>query len=485
MYITPLGPALIPTNTIQTPQNLISFVLTNGTFLLPAALALMPSSSRTYFRDRHVMHMPSSQPCLGGVKNLLNRTRKVLQRLRHTMHPSFQQRKTLLDDDPTKHAHNVQIKAPFEVQENSAVSLDDIDKREYRIHIDAHEVARRLETEKSDAINQQKNENHYENFNQQMKLLSSNDNTTLHFGYLNSIIGYHKTPVTFSSPSFGVGMAEAQGRRPTMEDSHISNSFHFKAGVSSRRVRITGIFDGHGGPEVSNFAADNIVKHLVRRLEEQNRDSLSELGIWNALKLTFVDLSRSYNPTKPNYNAGSGSTANVALMINGDLWTVNLGDSRAILLDPDGITTQLSEDANPGNDKYKKGIQDRGHSVFTKFGGIPRIDGRLAVARSFGDHYLKGAVSARPKITKFPQPKDGWKDYYLIQCCDGIYDASSSSQVGDLAYARLQKGDSLGAVASKIVKAAHQAGSEDNLSAIVSSLFIYRAYLTRSYEQSS
>lgn len=370
----------------------------------------------------------------------------------------------------TRYIHTKQVPAPFNVRTLAKTSLEEIDNLEYRVQIDETEIERRLQKEFNAAIAQEKVQLTNCSFSAQATRIDQKTADTSTSGKSTSEIRFNKTEISFSTEE-QTGLAEARGARSTMEDAHIASSFTFQAGGQPKEVKITGVFDGHGGDECAKFVAENIKDHLRARLEEQNATGLRDLGIWNAIKLAFVDLSRSYHQNIDVYNADAGTTANVALIIDGDLWIANLGDARAILLHPDGTSTQLSEDAKPGDLKYKKSIEKRGGRVNEH--GYPRLNGILAVARSFGDHKLRGTVSARPKITKISHPeRDGgeetsWKGYHLIQCCDGVFDVASSKQVGSLVHADLQKECSLAIAAKNIVDAAYQAGSTDNLSALV------------------
>ncbi|SCA58883.1 Uncharacterized protein AB751O23_AX_00130 [Chlamydiales bacterium SCGC AB-751-O23] len=375
----------------------------------------------------------------------------------------------------TKFVSATQVLAPFKVTSKAKVKIEEINNKEYRIEPDPGKIKEKLKKEALAATDQQKQEaktGACKAFAKEIKNLDSevhkkDASGRLNLGFVPSKKGKSEArEILYETSTTGSGFAESEGRRTGMEDAHIDTTFDFKVKSHLQKVKITGVFDGHGGAECSAFAKENIVKHLKIRLEEQNVSEITDLGVWNALKLTFVDLSRSYNSSVNAYNPNAGSTANISLMIGEDLWIANLGDSRAVLVDPKGGVIQLSEDAKPDNEKYKKGIENRGHEVFSIW-GVPRIDGYLAVARSLGDHGLNGAVSARPKVTKFKKPSDGWTGYHLAQCCDGIYDVSNSSQVGELVQKRLQEGDSLAIIASRIVNAAFQAGSGDNLSAVL------------------
>ena len=252
------------------------------------------------------------------------------------------------------------------------------------------------------------------------------------------------------------GLASLKGQRLTMEDEDIAEEFTFSAGGERHIVSISGIFDGHLGSEMALFAKENIIINLRRRLEEYNREGLSNLGIRNAIKKGFVDLDQSFR-------GKSGSTANVALKIDGDLWIANLGDSRALLVGRDGNVTQLSEDAKPSDPRYAKGIRKRGGEVL-----FDRVEGDLDVARSLGDHCYRGVISARPKITRFLASEI--EGFTLVQGCDGVFDVLSNIDVGRLVVSKMRTRSPLKDVAATVVQAAYEHGSEDNISVLVKPL---------------
>lgn len=245
-----------------------------------------------------------------------------------------------------------------------------------------------------------------------------------------------------------VGICHYIGRRPTMEDEHLATAFTLHVGGREYPVQLFGVFDGHGGGEASCYVRDHLERKLHETLNEFCLDGLSDEAIWNALKMTFVRLSGEFSERR------SGTTATVAMILDGKLWTANVGDSRTIL----DTGVQLSEDAKPTDPRYSKGIENRGGGVY--FG---RVNGMLAVARAVGDHDV-GAISARPKITVYPLSMIP-SGSHLILACDGIYDVASTRQV---AASVREHGDQPAAeMAKNIVYSAYQAGSGDNLSALV------------------
>ena len=152
------------------------------------------------------------------------------------------------------------------------------------------------------------------------------------------------------------------------------------------------------------------------------------------------------------------------LQIEGNLWIANVGDSRALLIDPDGKVIQLSEDAKPTDDRYEASIVKRGGEV-----SCGRVNLYLGVARSLGEYNIFG-VSARPKIVKVEEPLSGWEDHKAVQACDGIFEVTNSDIAGEFVHQSLARQASDAAIAGQLVELAYEAGSNDNLSVIVTSL---------------
>lgn len=312
--------------------------------------------------------------------------------------------------------------------------------RENRIRIGSELIQRKLEKELRYAQNQMLTEEDGEDF----QYLEGN----LGVSGAEQVGGYH------------VGFCHYIGRRSTMEDEHLATAFDLNVNGKVYPVRLFGIFDGHGGPEAAKFLKERLKGKLEQTLLEMNRNGLTDEGIWNALKLTFVRLNQEFRGHGP-----SGSTATVALVLDGKLWTANAGDSR-IVLDNGGEILQLTEDAEPSNPRYKKGIVNRGGDVWWRGGGM-RVNGILAVPRAIGDHLLNGAISARPKITMIPLTRVR-PGSHLVLACDGVYDVASSRQIGGAVRDhRDQRDQTPERIARNIVNSAYQALSTDNLSGMV------------------
>lgn len=262
---------------------------------------------------------------------------------------------------------------------------------------------------------------------------------------------------------YQVGVCHAQGRRPSQEDRHVATSFSLSLpGGKEYPVQLFGIFDGHGGPQASLYMEQSLQKELIRTLQEFHPNGhLSDQNIWNALKLTFVRLSDRFKQLEQH----SGTTATVVMILDGKLWTANVGDSRTILENKSQEIWQLSEDAKPSDPRYRRGIEKRGGFVSIK-GDTPRINGVLAVGRAVGDASVGAGVSSRPKITKIhlSQIRPG---SHLVLACDGIYDVASTRQVGCAVGKRGLFAMNPLTIAKNLVFSSYRAGSQDNLSALV------------------
>ncbi|EDQ89557.1 uncharacterized protein MONBRDRAFT_32361 [Monosiga brevicollis MX1] len=219
-----------------------------------------------------------------------------------------------------------------------------------------------------------------------------------------------------------------------------------------------------------------------------------------------------------------GGSTSLTIMLNGSSTTnahliiANLGDCRAVMC-RGTRAHRLTQDHKPDRPDEKKRIQQAGGHVVNVM-GVSRVMGAredreprqalmLAVSRSFGDYALKTPkllVSHVPEVS-IERIED--KDYFFVIACDGIWDVLSDQEVVDLArkhygqaqdgmmtlpsYALAQEGSGVGlclfqglgfskclkdqpvfclfvpcvAAARAIVRKAYEAGSGDNLTALV------------------
>lgn len=322
---------------------------------------------------------------------------------------------------------------------SSCSQLNSIRKIENRIIGSSQVVLRKCISEFYDAKQQQLKEESCQGFIYPPHTFSSHLNVTTHILSSNTVV------------------ACMQGRRPNMEDTHVVKCFRFYAESKINYAQLYGLFDGHGGQEAAEYTKNNLVKHVRQTLQIFCNQKISDVGIFNALKLAFVNLNREYK-------GEGGTTATVAIIIGNNLWVANLGDSRTLLINGDEII-QMTEDAKPGVEKYNRGIRKRHGYVLEYFG--KRVGGVLAVARGIGDKEIMG-ISARPKIVKYPLDELKFGSYLML-ACDGLWDVCSSKQAGE-ALIKDKNHYPLSEIAKNLVQAAYQANSWDNISVLLSKI---------------
>lgn len=276
--------------------------------------------------------------------------------------------------------------------------------------------------------------------------------------YTNNCYNANKISLSKNPPN---GFVESkQGARPSMEDEHI----YARCG----NKQLWGVFDGHGGKYVSDAVSKTLPGLIFKHLNK-------EKDIGKAIRAAYVDMDYNvlYKKWLSNKQTTSGSTAAVVLKINNDLYFINLGDSRSLLMEGNKII-KATDDHKPDDIKEKTRIQNNGGKV--TFSGVPRVNGNLATSRAFGDFgmsnlktsdsgaYLgrKALVSMIPDIFKITL-KPGRK-YTLVLACDGLWDVYSNQEVANIIY---NSGVSKKTTQSLVYNAINKRKSTDNVSLMI------------------
>lgn len=98
------------------------------------------------------------------------------------------------------------------------------------------------------------------------------------------------------------------------------------------------------------------------------------------------------------------------------------------------------------------------------FAGKWRVNGRLAVTRSFGDDTLKPPITAEPEVVQYPiEPEDE----FLMLSCDGLYDVLDYEAIAVILDENIQKGAKVGALASALVNEGVAKGSTDDITVML------------------
>lgn len=212
-----------------------------------------------------------------------------------------------------------------------------------------------------------------------------------------------------------------------------------------------GVFDGHGGKEVSMFVAKNFISELMQNTHYQSgrydsalsqtflrMDVLLQTEAGKQQLVRFMrDLPEGAAVSANDCDSMAGCTSVVALLNGNELYVANAGDSRCVLAKK-GKAIEMSIDHKPDLSYEKERI--------TRAGGVVeegRVMGNLNLSRSIGDLEYKKNPELPPEdqmITAFPEVKreriDADTDF-MVLACDGIWDILTCQECVDFIYSRL------------------------------------------------
>ena len=274
-----------------------------------------------------------------------------------------------------------------------------------------------------------------------------------------------------------------QGWRKRMEDAHITDI----SKGSSHKLDIFGVFDGHGGKEISQFVTHHFTDELIINKNYLNGD------LQTAIKETFIKMDeimqtsegkeeiKKYarkskeeddiqskneppnsqmamlaqlvgqkDPESDDIAMRTGCTGCVCVIdeMYKKMYFANAGDSRVVLC-KNGNAIAMSTDHKPELESEK----DR---IYKADGWITdgRVKGNLNLTRGLGDLDYKQNKNLKPEeqmITSNPDIKieDFSNDVdFIIIGCDGIWDCLTNQQACDFVKNRLNNKGKL----SKIIE---------------------------------
>ncbi|XP_016550392.1 probable protein phosphatase 2C 60 isoform X2 [Capsicum annuum] len=284
--------------------------------------------------------------------------------------------------------------------------------------------------------------------------------------------------------SLRFGLSSMQGWRSTMEDAH---AVYPNLDTSAS---FFGVYDGHGGDEVSKFCAKFLhqevlnheassagdigasIQHAFFRMDEM---MCGQTGQREFAALTEKDQAKDiieglisppkHGESKGQTDGGSsdegansdyrgptaGSTACVAIIQNIQLLVANAGDSRCVL-SRKGQAYDMSRDHKPDLPAEKERITNAGGYV-----RCGRVNGSLNMSRAIGDMELKQnkslpaekqIVTANPDICTVELCND---DDFLVLACDGIWDCMSSQELVDFVGKQLKDESRLSAICETVM----------------------------------
>lgn len=270
----------------------------------------------------------------------------------------------------------------------------------------------------------------------------------------------NETPTEYQL-TYQVGVAENKNAkfRKTMEDVHT----YVKNFASRLDWGYFAVFDGHAGSQASKWCGSNLHSVVEQKLlEDETRD------VRDVLNESFVSVDQQIN-TKLSGN--SGCTAAVCILRwevpdNVDnqtadfsqhtrkLYTANVGDSRIVLF-RNGRSVRLTYDHKASDVLEMQRIEKSGGLIMKS-----RVNGMLAVTRSFGDKFFDGLVVGNPFTTSVELTGD---DEFLIVACDGLWDVIDDQDACEL----IRDIEDPNEAAKTLVRYALENGTTDNVTAMV------------------
>lgn len=255
-----------------------------------------------------------------------------------------------------------------------------------------------------------------------------------------------------------------QGKRPSNEDQHYHHINMDNREKTLNPVNFVGVFDGHGGKMVSKYLKKQLPKYFLSKINKKIFHDTRTTTKY--IKTVFNGVQDKLSSTHPRASSYSGSTAccGVHLIDKNKkpiLWTINVGDSRAILCKKNNEPLQLTQDHKPNSDKESKRISKLGGKIY--YDGYDWRIKDLSLSRAFGDNEAKPYVSHLPEISRYKLNK---KDKFVIFACDGLWDVVSNKKAVDFVL-NMKSKNYKGNYAKKLAQYAINEGSTDNVTVVL------------------
>jgi serine/threonine protein phosphatase PrpC len=237
-----------------------------------------------------------------------------------------------------------------------------------------------------------------------------------------------------------------------------------------------GVLDGHGGTKAARLASVELPKRLFQATK--GRKGVQGVGV-EKVKDAFTDTDDWLKERMNNGKEDSGSTCVTAgVRRQGDgkfaCFVANAGDSRGILVRRKDRVVVASEDHKPDRADEKERITAAGGYVSAEGPEqCARLDGSLAVSRSFADfQYKQGDLKPHEtKVSCVPELYFNTLDAgdIVLLACDGIFDVMSTDELVEYVLARIdgKKSVDLGAIAADVLRECLKKDSKDNMTLII------------------
>lgn len=193
---------------------------------------------------------------------------------------------------------------------------------------------------------------------------------------------------------------------------------------------------GHKAGEVASLIAAQMIEEEILKINTQ------EDNIINKIKGAYIDAnSKIYEYAEENQKVlGMGTTAVSAIIVKGKLYVANVGDSRAYMINPKGIS-QISKD----------------HSYVQQL-----IDSEVITKEQAMNHpkrnYITRAMGTEEGIKVDVFVKD-YNGETVLLCSDGLCGLVTDNEILDI----VKRNEDFDVIAKELTKAANSKGGTDNI----------------------
>lgn len=199
-------------------------------------------------------------------------------------------------------------------------------------------------------------------------------------------------------------------------------------------VKASVIFDGHGGPEVSEFLKLNFNSLIYKIIDifeknycnfKKNKDKITE-----EINKEYLLFDKKLKKLNIGYKIGSTAILFIYFWNYTYILVSNLGDSRLIYYDNSNLL-YITKDHKPEHKEESSRIRK------TSFVVDNRIEGIINISRTFGDFKYKKNSNSSPIICqpnlKFIELKNklNYNYFFTIIGSDGLFDVISNKLLTD------------------------------------------------------
>ena len=207
------------------------------------------------------------------------------------------------------------------------------------------------------------------------------------------------------------------------------------------------IADGVGGNNSGEVASRTTISKLVEYIRKNKLGKkLGEQKIKDYFEKCLEKINKdiyTLSKIQPE-NEGMATTITIAYIVDGDLYVVNVGDSRAYLY-RDGILTQITEDHTYVNALLQKGI-------ITKEEALAHEKKNIITKAIGGEEFTKPDFFRTSAL----------KDDIVVLCTDGLHGEISDEVISKI----IENGESMQDICISLANKANQCGGRDNITVI-------------------